>query len=221
MKKLVLSALMCTLAVAAFATDFSHPGWKIADASKYDAMYEVAISQKNFSSAVCMAYLADFTKNGVPATFEEYKAVIAKNVDSVAKVLNITDKELIEKTKNQAICQSCYCRAEFQKEGYASCIEYNLPFYSGFFLTRATAIGLNNDELYVACRNWLMKFDYDSVNKHLVKIMINASLESNIDNATLKADLQKLNRKFSVKLIKNKAQYEPIVAEIRTVLETL
>ena len=56
MKKLVLSALMCTIAVAAFAADFSHPGWKIADASKYDAMYGVAISQKNFSNAVCMAY---------------------------------------------------------------------------------------------------------------------------------------------------------------------
>lgn len=220
MKKLIISALICTLAVAAFAADFSHPGWKVNDASKYDAMYQVAISQKHFPNAVAMAYLADFIKNGVPATFEEYKAVIAKNVDNVAKVLNITDKKLIEETKNSAIYQSCYCRAEFLKEGYAFCIKYDM-WYSGYFLMRGAATGLNNDELYMACKNWLMKFDSNEVNARLVRIMIDASLESNIDNATLKADLQKLNRKFSVKLIKDKAKYEPIVAEIRTVLETL
>jgi len=36
----------------------------------------------------------------------------------------------------------------------------------------------------------------------------------------VKADLQKLNRKYSKNLLKNKAKWEPIIAKIRTTLET-
>ena len=43
---------------------------------------------------------------------------------------------------------------------------------------------------------------------------------ASIDEKTVKADLKKLNRLFSPKLLKDKAAWEPVIAMIRTALDT-
>ena len=41
-----------------------------------------------------------------------------------------------------------------------------------------------------------------------------------LSGVDVKGDLQKLNRKFSRFLLKDKAKWEPVIAKIRTTLET-
>ena len=55
----------------------------------------------------------------------------------------------------------------------------------------------------------------------MIDAIVKNSITANIDPATLKKDFQNLNRIYSINLIKNKEKYEPIVAKIRTILETL
>ena len=40
------------------------------------------------------------------------------------------------------------------------------------------------------------------------------------DSISVKTDLQKMNRKFSKNLLDDKAAWEPVIAKIRTTLET-
>lgn len=210
---------MCTLAVAAFAVDF--PGWKPKDASTVQPYYEEAVKNKNFHGVSTALYLMDFAKNGVPTTFDAYKAMIEKNVDIAAKTLGITDETMIKGVKASTITQSACCRNEFCKEAYVYGMANNREEYCMYFMLHRN-VGMDDAQVYKTCKDMLMTKNLNSryASTALDK-MIESSLKADIDNATLKADLQKLNRKFSLMLIKDKAKWEPIVAKIRTTLETL
>jgi hypothetical protein len=82
-------------------------------------------------------------------------------------------------------------------------------------------IQITAKERYVLLKNWAMNNDIVNLNQKAIDAMIEAANDCDIEEAVLKADLKKLNRKYSAKLIKNKEKYEPVVAKIRTILETL
>ena len=54
--------------------------------------------------------------------------------------------------------------------------------------------------------------------KRAINKMVDVSINANV--TTGKEDFQRLNRKYSKNLLKDKATWEPIVALIRTTLDT-
>ena len=226
MKKFILSALMCTLAVATYAATFTHPGWRSTDVSKLDAMYIVAKENKHTIDASTMAYLKKFIEVGVPTTFDAYKKLIEDAVDATAKDMGITDTKQIADEKARRVVQSAYCSSEFTNEAFQLCLKEMEngnalceQYIIHFLLKRDIKITPNDK--YAIIKNWCMKFDEMSVVKRAIDAIIAVSNFTDIDDATLKADFKKLNRRYSAKLIENKEAYEPIVAKIRTILETL
>ena len=226
MKKFILSALMCTLAVATYAATFVHPGWKCTDVSKLDTMYAIAKEAKDFNNASIMACLKKFAEVGVPTTFDAYKKLIEDAVDVTAKDMGITDAKQITDEKTRCVVQSAYCRSEFTIEAYQFCLKeikngdiWCKRYTIHFVLYRDIEITANDK--YTIIKNWCMEFDEINLNKQAIDAMVAVSNFTDIDDATLKADFKKLNRKYSAKLIENKEKYEPIVAKIRTILETL
>ena len=52
-------------------------------------------------------------------------------------------------------------------------------------------------------------------------MLLNAAvMVDGTDGINVKSDLQRLNRKFSKNLLDNKAAWEPVIAKLRTTLET-
>ena len=71
-------------------------------------------------------------------------------------------------------------------------------------------------------RDYLFK---NSPNATLARQAIDALLNAAVmvdgtDGINVKSDLQRLNRKFSKNLLDNKAAWEPVIAKLRTTLET-
>ena len=69
--------------------------------------------------------------------------------------------------------------------------------------------------------NPILQVEQATIIGKCLSMAIKISIPAGIDNATMKKDFQNLNRTYSIGLIENKAKYEPIVAKIRTILETL
>lgn len=85
----------------------------------------------------------------------------------------------------------------------------------------SSKISLSDKEIYEALVSNLIKYNLNpSIIKRAVDKIIELGITIDVDQNIMKQNLQKLNRKYSQKLITDKANYEAIVASIRTALET-
>lgn len=225
MKKFIPIIVICMATVCSFAAEtYKFPGWKSTNIADLDKQISICEANKNVHSmAVCLV-IKDFAQNGVPTTFDAYKAVIEKHVKYVIGKNGITDQATIERELNWAIQQIPLCRNEFLGEAYAYAQKVNDRYLISYIIS--TKVNIEPSVRYQKLVEYLTK-TYD--NQHVVErytcefidIAIKASVDGNVDNTTVKKDFQKLNRLYSSGLIKNKEIYEPVVAKIRTILETL
>ncbi len=153
-----------------------------------------------------------------PASFDTLKsAVIAgadavKNFPSDQSKKNFIDGQITGKGRwwyNGTYIQETYAYAK----GCGT--QYLLPF----FVWYDSRLGLDNDEIYTQTLKVLTECNL-SAKRAMLAVENLTKAAASIDEKTVKADLKKLNRLFSPKLLKDKAAWEPVIAMIRTALDT-
>ena len=233
MKKLIPIIAICMATVCSFAAEtYKFPGWKSTNIANLDKQIEILTnlpthSLQHFKNLAIMMTIKDFAQNGVPATFEAYKAVYDKNVGLAAEKISDKKELWIELTKNN-LCQLALCRKEFLKEAFEFTLatdpskneDYIIHYYCTEDVPMEPTVRYQKLIDLMLNNTTLQTTQYTKVGKYL-NMVIKISIPAGIDNATMKKDFQNLNRVYSIKLIENKAKYEPIVAKIRTILETL
>lgn len=203
MKKLfILFAFL--FAVSTFAA-YTFPGWKCTDVAKIDAAIAAAPNAWTKASLKCIKQNIQTP----PATFEE----VVKVSEAFAK--DVPERHRLSIPKQYARC----ARKDLIKAAFiwskANPSNYDIHFY----LTDDDVLGLSDAEVYKGIFSNLMTYNYHvSVVKRAINKLVDVSINANV--TTGKEDLQRLNRKYSKNLLKDKATWEPIVALIRTTLDT-
>lgn len=211
MKKL-FALLLTFAAVALFAADYQFPGWKCTDQAKLTAAAAAAPSEWEKTLIVILQKLAT---NPV-SNFEQ----LCKIIDEEVNASEITDKNsaFIEFKK-----QFPYCRNEFIKEAWEFC-KKNPSAYDFYFVAyKAEQLNLTELQRYLSIRDLLFKYNTADAShvRELIDSLLDVAVASDgVDGISVKEDLQKLNRKFSKHLLDDKAAWEPVIAKIRTTLET-
>ena len=204
MKKLfILFAFL--FAVSTFAATFTFPGWKCTDVAKIDAAIAAAPNAWTNASLKCIKQYIQ----APPATFEE----VVKVSESFAK--DVPERHRLSIPKQYARC----ARKDLLKAAFvwakANPSSYDIHFY----LTDAAELGLSDNDIYKGIYSNLMEYKYHvSVVKRAIHKLVDVSVTANV--TTGKTDFQKLNRKYSKNLQNDKTTWEPVVAMIRTTLDT-
>ena len=204
MKKLfILFAFL--FAVSTFAATFTFPGWKCTDVAKIDAAIAAAPNAWTQASLKCIKQYIQ----APPATFEE----VVKVSESFAK--DVPERHRLSIPKQYARC----ARKDLLKAAFvwakANPSSYDIHFY----LTDAAELGLSDNDIYKGIYSNLMEYKYHvSVVKRAIHKLVDVSVTANV--TTGKTDFQKLNRKYSKNLLNDKTTWEPVVAMIRTTIDT-
>ena len=203
MKKLfILFAFL--FAVSTFAA-YTFPGWKCVDIAQIDAAIAAAPNAWTKASLKCIKQYIQTP----PATFED----VVKVSEAFAK--DVPERHRLSIPKQYARC----ARRDLIKAAFiwskANPSNYDIHFY----LTDDDVLGLSDAEVYKGIFSNLMTYNYHvSVVKRAINKLVDVSINANV--TTGKEDFQRLNRKYSKNLLKDKATWKPIVALIRTTLDT-
>ena len=213
MKKFFAISLFATLALSAFSADYTFPGWRCNDPAKF----QESIAAATNLSIKCRDTILLLMIQKPVKSFAEFCTLVDSTVDELkgnadpqkVAALKIGLKKQIPCIKRLWIADAWkFCQAnQSYYDVYYVCLESN-------------AIGMTDAQAYVWLMDWLLRSQRNSpeiISRSIDKIIDIAPGLTGID---VKADLQKLNRKFSKDLLKNKAKWEPIIAKIRTTLET-
>ncbi|MFA6931522.1 MAG: hypothetical protein WCT05_14450 [Lentisphaeria bacterium] len=208
MKKLVLS-LVIVACVAASAAEFKHPGWNCKDVTLLQEQLTLAPTEYNKLS---IAILIDFAQNGTPETIESAFARI--NVVTSANDPTCSQASKLDFAKQWA-------RSTRPKMDSASIKQFCIDNPSSYDLYIGLWDGYEDFWSFQVVSDCLLKNGYsanyviqaiDYLNRQA--IALGKSDEEVLDL------LKKLNRTFSANLIKDKEVWGPIVAQIRTMMET-
>ena len=204
MKKLfILFAFL--FAISTFAATFTFPGWKCTDVAKIDAAIAAAPNSWTKASLKCIKQYIQTP----PATFED----VVKVSETFAK--DVPERHRLSIPKQYARC----ARKDFLKAAFvwakANPSSYDIHFY----LTDAAELGLSDNDIYKGIYSNLMEYKYHvSVVKRAIHKLVDVSVTANV--TTGKTDFQKLNRKYSKNLPTDRTTWEPVVAMIRTTIDT-
>ena len=150
-----------------------------------------------------------------PQSFDE---IVTRTKAAFAKHNYVNDKYAISKA-----CQiACWSyNGKFGVDAYKVAKADNNFFVYYLARTHRQALGLTDDECFDIYSVALLRVgaflsidDVRSAVDDLIK------LAPTVDEAKAKTTLKKLNRLYSPRLIKDKATWEPVVAMIRTALDT-
>ena len=110
----------------------------------------------------------------------------------------------------------------FIREAWEFCMK-NPSYYDIYYVIhKESVLNLSAVQRYLALRDNLLKYRMSaSVARMALDAFFDAAvLADGTDGISVKTDLQKMNRKFSKNLLDDKAAWEPVVAKIRTTMET-
>ena len=209
MKRILCGVLCMLIGAGAMATEW--PGWKCTDVQKIEAAKQSFLEEKNEYKALEMDVLAILAKKA-PQSFADIEAA----VDSIQKPETWSEKRFNSWRKTSK--KHFACREEFVSEAWEFCKNNPGLYDCNFVFYHSNELGLDNEYIYHFIVDFITRHP-DHLKMHkLMKTLLDVSI--NIDRTVVKTDLQKLNTIFSRKLLEDKTKWEPIVAEIRTVLET-
>lgn len=223
-KFIAIIAIIATVAVSA-AEQYKFPGWD-KDASVYEAdiaRYEAApAEQKPFSMT---------NYNNLKLA----RALAGKEVDSFDVIYSAAQTAFPGNDKyacNYACARAlAMYNADYKSQkgidmlrGAYDLARQKKTHHGGVFaasLTKRKALGLTNDEAAAAIMDALDVIE--SARYKDVDVMLNALYDVLPDSSVAEAEqlavLRKFNRRFSKELLgKNKEQWEPIIAKLRTVI---
>lgn len=210
MKKF-FALLFLSISAVTFAADYTFPGWKCTDKAKITAAIAAAPDDGIKLRDSILLQLAETPPN----TYAELCAIVDKTID--ASDVKAKDYHKIAFKK-----QFPYCRNEFIVEAWEFC-KKNPSDYDFYYVAyRTKQLNFTDLQVYAYMRDYLFK---NSPNATLARQAIDALLNAAVmvdgtDGINVKSDLQRLNRKFSKNLLDNKAAWEPVIAKLRTTLET-
>ena len=155
----------------------------------------------------------DIFSGAEPQSFEE---IVDRVKVSFAKHNYVNDKYVITKA-----CQiACWnYNGKFVADAYKAAKADNDIFVYYLARTHRQALGLTDDECFDIYASVLLR---GGLGINGVRSAVDAliKLAPMVDEAKAKTTLKKLNRLYSPSLIKDKATWEPVVAMIRTALDT-
>lgn len=210
MKKF-FALLFLSISAVIFAADYTFPGWKCTDKAKITAAIAAAPDDWAKLRDTILLQLAETPPN----TYAELCAIVDKTIDA-------SDVKAKDYYKIQYKKQFPFCRNEFIAEAWEFC-KKNPSDYDFYYVAyRTKQLNFTDLQVYAYMRDYLFK---NSPNATLARQAIDALLNAAVmvdgtDGINVKSDLQRLNRKFSKNLLDNKAAWEPVIAKLRTTLET-
>ena len=210
MKKF-FALLFLSISAVTFAADYTFPGWKCTDKAKITAAIAAAPDDGIKLRDSILLQLAETPPN----TYAELCAIVDKTIDA-------SDVKAKDYYKIQYKKQFPFCRNEFIAEAWEFC-KKNPSDYDFYYVAYQTKqLNFTDLQVYAYMRDYLFK---NSPNATLARQAIDALLNAAVmvdgtDGINVKSDLQRLNRKFSKNLLDNKAAWEPVIAKLRTTLET-
>ena len=210
MKKIFTVSLFAALALSAFA-EYKFPGYHCTDQAQFTA----AIAEAKTPYSRCLNTILLRMLQKPVSGFAEYCALVDEVVDAEKTATEAGKKNLKTSLKKQVP----YIKNLWTTDVWKFCQANPSAFDVRFAMTKAKAIGFSDAQLYAFLTDKLMHGDYapELVSQAIDKL---AAIGPTLSGVDVKADFQKLNRKFSIYLLKNKAKWEPVIAKIRTTLET-
>lgn len=193
-------------AFAVTAADWTFPGWKCTDTVKIQAALDSA--PLPVQKAMCAILLKQAQMP--PANF----AALAAQIDEVGAQYALSPAQVIGFKK-----QYPYCQGRFIEDAWTFC-KANPTDYDLYYLNRdASKLGYTSAQLYAVLLDKLLVGNFNAaLTKSTVGKLIDLAVAADVPTA--KADLQKLNRKLSKNLLVDKTAWEPVIAQIRTTIET-
>lgn len=210
MKKF-FALLFLSISAVTFAADYTFPGWKCTDKAKITAAIAAAPDDGIKLRDSILLQLAETPPN----TYAELCAIVDKTID--ASDVKAKDYHKIAFKK-----QFPYCRNEFIVEAWEFC-KKNPSDYDFYYVAyRTKQLNFTDLQVYAYMRDYLFKNSPPAaLTRQAIDVLLNAAvMVDGTDGINVKSDLQRLNRKFSKNLLDNKAAWEPVIAKLRTTLET-
>lgn len=210
MKKF-FALLFLSISAVTFAADYTFPGWKCTDKAKITAAIAAAPDDGIKLRDSILLQLAETPPN----TYAELCAIVDKTID--ASDVKAKDYHKIAFKK-----QFPYCRNEFIVEAWEFC-KKNPSAYDFYYVAyRTKQLNFTDLQVYAYMRDYLFKNSpHAALTRQAIDVLLNAAvMVDGTDGINVKSDLQRLNRKFSKNLLDNKAAWEPVIAKLRTTLET-
>ena len=222
MKKgiLFLGALALSLSLSAATETVKFPGWTSKNVKALES-YAQSVSEKTPAHAIQIKVLIQTTSQTL--SFDQIKSNIFEGMKANSTLASKKDEELQASALFYA-CQIVYLSRkadlylEAYKQGKASKSEV-VNQYANWFLT-VSDLNLSASEFYSTITEALFSSFNLSFCERALPSMISAMEKAQIPADQAKKDLKKINRAWSMKLVKNKS-WEPVVAQLRTVLELL
>lgn len=210
MKKF-FALLFLSISAVTFAADYTFPGWKCTDKAKITAAIAAAPDDGIKLRDSILLQLAETPPN----TYAELCAIVDKTIDA-------SDVKTKDYYKIQYKKQFPFCRNEFIAEAWEFC-KKNPSDYDFYYVAyRTKQLNSTDLQVYAYMRNYLFKNSRNAtLARQAIDVLLNAAvMVDGTDGINVKSDLQRLNRKFSKNLLDNKAAWEPVIAKLRTTLET-
>lgn len=213
MKRFLIVFVSVVMAMGLMA-DYKFPGYDCKDAAKYTAAAEAAANAKNLYSKCNCLILAKMLQNPV-SSFSAFCTLVDSVIDAERDIPE-TQKPLLKVSIKKNIC---YFKKLWPAQLWEFCQANPSSIDVHFVVHRSTDLGIKDAQLYTIIISRLLHNNIPAnyVAEALDKI---AEVAPNLTGVDVKADLQKLNRKYSVYLYKDKAKWEPVIAKLRTMIET-
>lgn len=213
MKKIFAVSLFAALALSAFAaeSEYKFPGFLCKDAAKFAASAAIAPKLDIKCRDTVLQRMIQQPVN----SFAEFAALVDSVVDELkgdADPVKVASLKILLKK------QVPYVKVIWLADAWKFC-QANPSAYDVYYVTaRAKDIGMTDAQVYAWLKNYLLSSRYPQKVELIIDKLID--LAPGLTGIDAKADFQKLNRKFSKNLLKDKQKWEPIIAKIRTTLET-
>ena len=210
MKKF-FALLFLSISAVTFAADYTFPGWKCTDKAKITAAIAAAPDDGIKLRDSILLQLAETPPN----TYAELCAIVDKTIDA-------SDAKAKDYHKIAFKKQFPHCRNEFIIEAWEFCKKHPSDYDFYYVAYRTEQLNFTDLQVYAYMRDYLFKNSPNAtLTRQAIDVLLNAAVMADgTDGINVKSDLQRLNRKFSKNLLDNKAAWEPVIAKLRTTLET-
>ena len=215
MFKTIAIIILCTVAFAS-AAEYVFPGWRSTDAAAFEA--QIPNADSSYNKVLC-ASMAEFCRNK-PADFAAMKATIEGVITQQTPEADDDYKLMMVKLLSYNIGVRRYKDDAYIRDAWAYCLA-NPSTVDYYFLT-LSADRLGTTEAIKITRTWELLVEGKARPATITQLLQNYVQylpTSGLSSQDAYERLTTLNRVYTPKLIENKAAWEPIVAQIRTVME--
>ncbi len=214
MKKIFTLTLLAGFlaSFSAFADTYKFPGYDCTDKAAIAKQVPLAKSLNDQIHILAIQKLV----NNPPTTYADICKAVDEVVDIVCPTPEVKSYYSTRFKKQIVFCTKAYFK--FKKDAFEFC-KSNPCSYDAYYFRSYTE--LSDTVRYRGLIACLLKYDTVYGARDVTKFLQETiAIAINLTDVDVKGDLIKLNRKYSLKLIKDKETWTPVVQMIRTALST-